>query len=73
MKNLRTLASKALDANPGCKTKIQEAGPKGQYKACSKALAALLAKKAEVSTHEATWALVNAVNDEVDTSEINDF
>ena len=62
MENLKTIAMKALDANPVVLERIQSAPATGQYKAVGSALASAVAKRASVDVNRATWALVNAAN-----------
>lgn len=62
MGNLPDIASAALAANTGIRERIRSAGPQGQYKAVGTALADVVASKAGVSRHAATWALVNAAS-----------
>lgn len=62
MENLKTIAMKALDANPTVLERIQSAPATGQYKAVGSALASAVAKRASVDVNRATWVLVNAAN-----------
>lgn len=62
MENLKTIAMKALEANPIVLERIQSAPATGQYKAVGSALASAVAKRASVDVNRATWALVNAAN-----------
>ena len=70
----KLIAEQALLANPQVVSRIESAGPKGQYKAVGRTIAKAIAKKAGCSEHKATWACVNYVNSTaVEDEEINDF
>lgn len=56
---LQRLASSALRANPSILERINSADSKSQYKAVGQAIADSVARRANVTRHEATWALVN--------------